>query len=194
MTDDSTAAATATATMQVRINARLPSVQRGDRYEDPLAYWLEHQFPGSHVTGGGTLLSSEGEPLSCGIDAQVVGDHDEILDGVTAFLVEHGTPHGSSATIVGDGSREFGSTEGLALYLNGTDLSPEVYADNDVNTFFDLLHAHVTGTGALHAFWEGPHTTAVYLYGASADAMRAAIAPLLETHPLAQSCRLEQIA
>ena len=24
--------------LQVRINARLPSVQRGDRYEDPLAY------------------------------------------------------------------------------------------------------------------------------------------------------------
>ena len=33
MTDDTT-------TLEVRLNARLPSVQRGDRYEDPLAYWL----------------------------------------------------------------------------------------------------------------------------------------------------------
>ena len=192
MTDVTTTAGAST--LQVRINARLPSVQRGDRYEDPLAFWLEHAFPGSSVTGGGTLLSTDGEPLTCGIDAQVVGDHDAVLDGVVAYLTEHGTPCGSTASIVGDGSREFGTTEGLALYLDGSTLGPDVYADNDINEFFDDLHAQVSEAGALHAYWEGPSTTAVYLYGASADAMLAAITPLLDKHPLAQNYRVEQIA
>ena len=67
-----------TTRLEVRLNARLPSVQRGDQYEDPLAYWLEDRFPGSRVTGGGTLRSREGEPLVCGIDADVIGDLDAV--------------------------------------------------------------------------------------------------------------------
>ena len=43
---------------EVRINARLQPVHRGDRYEDPLAFLLERSFPGSAVTGGGTLVSA----------------------------------------------------------------------------------------------------------------------------------------
>ena len=62
------------AILEVRINARLQPVHRGDRYEDPLAFLLERSFPGSAVTGGGTLVSGDGEPLSCAIEATVVGD------------------------------------------------------------------------------------------------------------------------
>jgi len=180
--------------LKVRINARLPSVQRGDRYEDPLAYWLESRFPGSHVTGGGTLRSPEGEPLSCGIDAEVVGDADQIIGGVVAFLEEVGAPRGSSATIVDGPYRPFGAVEGLAVYLNGTDLPAQVYASHDVNEFFDRLHEAVKDTGTLQAFWEGDDTTAVYAYGPSYDAMHEAIAPLLASHPLAEKARVLQIA
>ena len=81
-----------TTTLEVRLNARLPSVQRGDRYEDPLAYWLEDRFPGSRVTGGGTLRSREGEPLVCGIDAEVVGDPDEIEDDDELLGIYRGVP------------------------------------------------------------------------------------------------------
>jgi hypothetical protein len=169
-------------------------VQRGDRYEDPLAYWLEERFPGSRVTGGGTLRSSEGEPLSCGIDAEVVGDTDAILDGVVGFLVEQGAPRGSSATIVDGAYRPFGMAEGLAVYLNGTDLPASVYAAHDVNEFFDQLHEAVAGTGVLQSFWEGHDTTAVYVYGPSYDHLLTAIGPLLASHPLAEKARVLQIA
>jgi hypothetical protein len=182
------------ALLQVRINARLPSVQRGDRYEDPLAYWLESTFPGSRVTGGGTLRSPEGEPLSCGIDAEVVGDADQVVHDVVGFLEELGAPRGSSASIVDGAYRPFGSSEGLAVYLNGTDLPAAVYAAHDVNEFFDRLHEAIQGTGALQAFWEGQATTAVYAYGPSYDAMHDAIAPLLASHPLAEKARVLQIA
>jgi hypothetical protein len=183
-----------TGLLQVRLNARLPSVQRGDRYEDPLAFWLEGHFPGSRVTGGGTLRSPQGEPLSCGIDADVVGDLDALLAGVVEFLEAHGAPHGSTAALVDGATVEFGTHDGLALYLDGTGLAPEVYAAYDINEFFDRLHEAISGSGALQAFWEGPESTAIYMYGPSADAMRTAVDALLVTHPLAEGSTLVQIA
>lgn len=181
-------------TLEVRLNARLPSVQRGDRYEDPLAYWLEDRFPGSRVTGGGTLRSREGEPLVCGIDAEVVGDLDEIEDAVVVYLESLGAPRGSTVALAGRAPRELGEVEGVALYLDRHGLSDDVYAEHDVNEFLDALNDAVDGFGVLQAFWEGPEWTAVYVYGPSAQALADIVAPLLADHPLAQNSRLDRIA
>jgi hypothetical protein len=181
-------------TLEVRLNARLPSVQRGDRYEDPLAYWLEDRFPGSRVTGGGTLRSKDGEPLVCGIDAEVVGDLDAIEDSVVDYLEALGAPRGSTVALSGRAPREFGTVEGVGLYLDRHGLSDEVYAAHDVNEFLDELNDTVDGSGVLQAFWEGPDWTAVYVYGPSAQAISDITASFLADHPLAQGCRLERIA
>jgi hypothetical protein len=183
-----------TITLEVRLNARLPSVQRGDRFEDPLAFWLEERFPGSRVTGGGTLRSREGEPLVSGIDAQIVGTADVVEDEVVAFLEALGAPRGSTVALAGRAPREVGKVEGVALYLERHALPEEVYAANDINEFLDLLNANAEGVGVLQAFWEGPDATAVYVYGPSADAILDAVAPLIAAHPLAQASRLERIA
>ncbi len=108
--------------LDVRLNARLPSVQRGDRYEDPLAYWIEGAFPGSRVTGGGTLRSPAGEPLSCAVRAEVVGDAGAIEDAVADFLDGLGAPLGSSLTVGERTAREFGVQSGFAVYLDGEGL------------------------------------------------------------------------
>ena len=187
MTDDTT-------TLEVRLNARLPSVQRGDRYEDPLAYWLEDRFPGSRVTGGGTLRSREGEPLVCGIDAEVVGDPDAIEDAVVEYLEALGAPRGSTVALTVRAPRDLGAIEGVGLYLDRHGLPQEVYAEHDVNEFLDTLNDAVDGFGVLQAFWEGPEWTAVYVYGPSAQAITDIIAPLVADHPLAQGARLERIA
>ncbi len=178
------------ALLEVRINARVQPVHRGDRYEDPLAFLLERSFPGSAVTGGGTLVSGDGEPLTCAIEADVVGDHGEIADAVITLLEAQGAPRGSSLAVERGDARFFGSTEGLALYLDGTGLAPAVYAENDVNILLDHLHIALAEVGSLQSFWEGPTDTALYLYGPSADAMREALADLLSTHPLAENHRL----
>ncbi|HET7902552.1 MAG TPA: hypothetical protein VFL59_15320 [Candidatus Nanopelagicales bacterium] len=187
MSDEST-------TLEVRLNARLPSVQRGDRYEDPLAYWLEDRFPGSRVTGGGTLRSREGEPLVCGIDAAVVGDADTIEDAVVEYLEALGAPRGSTVALAGRAPRELGTVEGVALYLDRHRLPEEVYAENDVNEFLDALNDAVDGSGVLQAFWEGPEWTAVYVYGPSAEAISDSMLDLVAAHPLAHGARLERIA
>ena len=128
------------ALLEVRINARVQPVHRGDRYEDPLAFLLEREFPGSSVTGGGTLVSGDGEPLSCAIEAQVVGDPVRIAAAVIDLLEAQGAPRGSSLGIDHDDARFFGTTDGLGLYLDGVGLPDEVYAANDVNELLDRLH------------------------------------------------------
>jgi hypothetical protein len=179
--------------LEVRLNARLHAVQRGDRYEDPLAYWLEQRFPGSRVVAAGTLVSPLGEPLSCAVRADVVGEPGEVLDEVIAFLEDLGTPKGSVA-LADEYEREFGTNEGLGLYLDGATLSPEVYATLDVNEFLDELHEALGGTGSIQGFWESQDTTGVYLYGRSADMMTSAVDDLLTVHPLARGHRLDRIA
>ena len=185
-----------TTSLEVLLNARLPGPQRGDRYEDPLADWLEVRFPGSRVTAGGTMRSPEGEPFSCGVRADVEGDSAEVLEAVCAFIEAVGAPRGSSVTVAGLEPRPVGTLEGLAVYLNGHGLPESVYAEHDVNELVDHLHAALVGDGAgrIQAFWEGPETTALYVYGESAVAMTAALSPVLEVEPLAQGSRLERIA
>ena len=182
-----------TSALEVRLNARLHAVQRGDRYEDPLAFWLEQRFPGSRVLAAGTLVSPFGEPLSCAVRAEVVGDPAEVMAAVAAFLQDLGTPKGS-IVVVDDLEQDFGTNEGLGLYLDGTNLSAEVYATLDVNEFLDELHEALGGTGSIQGFWETDDTTAVYLYGLSAELMESAVIELLSVHPLARGSRLDRIA
>jgi hypothetical protein len=183
-----------TITLEAIINARLPGPQRGDRYEDPLAYWLEARFPGSRVTAGGTLRSPEGEPLSCAVRAEVAGEAGEVLDAAADFLESAGAPRGTQVTVDTQPPRLIGRVEGVAVYLDGHSLPPEVYAEHDINEFLDALNDAVTGHGVLQAFWEGPKETAVYVYGPSAQAITDAITPLLARHPLAQGARIDRIA
>lgn len=181
-------------TLEAFLNARLLGPQRGDRYEDPLAYWLERAFPGSRVTAGGTLRGPDGEPLSCAVRAEVVGPPADVLDAASDFLESIGAPRGSSVTVDDLPPREIGTVEGVAVHLDGTTLPAEVYADNDVNELLDRLHERVQGHGALQSFWEGPHDTSVYVYGPSAQAIVDAVAPLLADHPLGANARVERIA
>jgi hypothetical protein len=127
------------------------------------------------------------------VRAEVVGDPAEVMAAVVDFLRDLGTPKGS-VVVVDDLEQDFGTNEGLALYLDGTNLAPEVYATLDVNEFLDELHESLGGTGTIQGFWESDDTTAVYLYGPSAEMMESAVSELLSVHPLARGRHLDRIA
>ena len=90
--------------------------------------------------------------------------------------------------------REFGLWEGLAIYLNGTDLDPEVYANNDVNELIEQLQKAAEGIGRFDSYWQGGEETALYFYGESFAGMKSVLAPVMDGHPLCQKSRVEQIA
>ncbi|XVV10673.1 hypothetical protein ACQP2X_38405 [Actinoplanes sp. CA-131856] len=174
----------------ITLNARLRPLDRGDRYEDPLQEVLEAKMPGCVIDGGGTLLIAEREPASCDIDLTVADDAAAALTLVIGTLEAAGAPKGSTARLDDAEPVVFGVTEGLGVYLNGTDLPDEVYRTNDINDLVGAVIAAIGDEGDLQSYWEGPAETALYLYGGSAARMIDLLAGLPERFPLAQRWRL----
>src|SRR5262245_23755518 len=163
-----------------QLNARIMPLDRGGRYEDPLGEAFEKNGFGA-VTGGGTMQSKDGEIDFCGIDIDLI-DIAKGVPFVCKFLTECGAPKGSKLEYEADGKKielPFGAAEGLAIYLNGTDLPAEVYKECDVNVLYDEINRLLGDRGSIQGHWQGPTETALYLYGNSSDEMRALISGYL---------------
>ena len=182
-------------TVTARLNAKLQPIDRGDYYEDPLADTLKAANLGE-VTGGGTQLTDE----PCGIEfCDLEIRMDEITEEGLAVIIKRlndlGAPKGSRLIIDSTGKQiPFGVTEGLAVYLNGTDLDDDVYRSCDVNFVIDEFDRLLAGKGAFRGYWEGGAETALFCYGASYGQMKAALEPFLADYPLCEKARVEQIA
>jgi hypothetical protein len=176
--------------VSITLNARLRPFDRHARYETPLREILGTSMPGSKVTGAGTMLSAEREPLVSDIDLDVEGDARAALELVTGTLEAAGAPKGSWARLDEGDPVPFGVTEGLAVYLNGTDLPAEVYASSDINDLIAALSGNLGSEGDMQSWWQGPRETALYLYGPSAARMTDLIAGVLARFPLAQRSRV----
>jgi len=177
------------------LNARVMPVHRGERYEEPLEAAFEKNSFG-RVTGGGTMLAANREIDYCGIDIDLF-DIERGLPFVGQFLAECGAPKGSRLEYREDDvprQLPFGFLEGLGLYLNGTELSDEVYRTCDSNMVYEEINRLLGERGAIHSHWQGPTETALYLYGYSAAEMRTLIADFLGSYALCQKSRLVQIA
>jgi len=177
--------------VSVRLNARYQPVDRG-AYVDLTERFLAEKGWGRLGDGEGTMCSPEGEPIACDFDIIVKRD---CLAEVTAALDKVFFVPRGSMLVIGDEERPIGQQEGLALYLNGTDLPQEVYRNTDVNAVIRSLEAHLgEERGQFLSFWQGPKETALYFYGPSYEAMKAALEEILPQHPLCEKCRMEQIA
>ncbi len=158
--------------------------------EDSLQVVLDKLHPGTEIDGGGTALGADGEPLSCDIEVEVADSPDRVVGTVVEFLNSVGAPRGSYTTVDGGDPVPFGVTEGLGLYLNGTELPTEVYENADPNELIDSIDRSLGEEGDYVSYWQGPTETALYLYGPSADRMRQLIAGVIAATPLAQRSRL----
>ena len=148
------------------------------------------------MTGGGTGQAENGEIAYCGIDLNLV-DVEKGVPFVCEFLAVRGTPRGSALEFEQNGEKvevAFGILEGLAIYLNGTDLPDEVYEKCDVNELYGEINRLLGNRGDIQGHWQGPTETALYLYGYSADEMKSLIADHIANYPLCQRARVERIA
>lgn len=175
------------------LNMRLRPDDRGGAFEDPLDAHLQELGLGL-IVGGGTAIKQNGEVNYADIEIELANDTAESLQQVIDYLVKLGAAKGSILRVGPEHTIPFGNFEGLAIYLNGTDLPEEVYANSDVNLVYSTLDAAVEGMGMVYSYWEGPTETALYLYGTSFANMQAAIHDFVSTYPLCQQCRIEQIA
>ncbi|MGX9900929.1 hypothetical protein ACW0JT_15630 [Arthrobacter sp. SA17] len=115
------------------LNARLQPMDRGD-IEDAFDAAMARHGQGIRVVGGGTQLAPSGEVSECDIEIEMDQLSDGTIDLVSGTLSAMLAPKGSSLYIVEQDRRiDFGNQEGLALYLNGTDLPDHVYQECDSN-------------------------------------------------------------
>lgn len=177
-----------------QLNARIQPMHRGEFFEDPLNEELTRHSLGE-VSGGGTMQMKSGEIEYCDIEIQVVRSLGDVATKIVEVLERLGAPKGSKLTIEADGSQlAFGVSEGMAVYLNGTDLPDNVYKECDSNFVHSEFNRLLAGEGRVLSYWQGPTETAFYVYGASFVEMKAKVSSFVASYPLCQQCRIEQIA
>jgi hypothetical protein len=177
-----------------QLNARLQPIHRGKLFEDPLNEALDRAALGQ-VTGGGTQQAATGEIEYCDIEIEITGQVPEAVKCVINTLENLGAPKGSKLHVEIE-SRQvaFGSQEGLAVYLNGTDLPDHVYRECDSNFVYREFGRLLEGSGRVLSFWQGPTETAFYAYGTSFSEMRDRLSDFVGSYPLCERCRVIQIA
>jgi hypothetical protein len=176
-----------------RITEHVEPIERGERYEDPLAAFLKEHGLGE-VTGGGSQLNGDGEIEFADIELELVN-----LDDAVTKLVQQldamGAPFGSTIQFPADSGREalpFGSFEQLTIYLDGTGLPATVYESLDFDRLYSELGEAVgrDAHGQARSVWTGPTETAVHLAGPKADALEQVVTAMWNTVPILQNARL----
>ena len=178
----------------LNLNARFQPMHRGD-LEDALDEILGEMELGE-VCGGGTLMFPTKEIKSCDIELDIADD-DKTVETLLDIIDKLGVPKGSKLILYDTPDHKeipVGRLEGLALYLNGTELPAEIYQSCDINYAIEQLDGRLEGLGRLYSWWEGSEETALYFYGESYGKMLDAVKDFIEEYPLCRKCRVEQIA
>lgn len=175
--------------ISLQLNARLQPIHRFD-LEDMIEEVLQENKAGE-VVGGGCLCMPTGEISSCHIDFEIAGNK---VDGFLTFLHQIDEIPKGSVVNVNDKTIEMGCAEGLALYLNGTDLDIAVYRQYDINELIESLDNALGDIVVITSYWEGNDVTAIYFYGEKYSKMENVILPITKEHPLCEKCKIEQIA
>ncbi len=177
-----------------QLNAKLQPLDRAEQFEEPLNKILSELGLGE-VTGGGTmLLPDHAGIVYCDVEVLLPEVTPETLELMMQQLEELGAPKGSLLKIDGREDMEFGTLDGLALHLNGTDLPDEVYETSDINEVIETCDALLEEIGAFRGHWEGATETSLFFYGERFGLMKAALEDFIATEPLCQKARIEKIA
>jgi hypothetical protein len=172
-----------------RVYEHIEPIDRGDRYEDPLQAILDTSKAG-RVTGGGSQLDDLGGISYADLELELA-NLDDALGIVTEALEKAGAPQGSELIHVPDSRvlREFGKQQCLAIFLDGTSLPDEVYANLDFEALVAELGA-AAGENSYRGFWQGPQETGMFFFGPDADTMFARVGSVLRRLPIGQNARV----
>jgi hypothetical protein len=178
----------------VRLNAKLQPMHRGEYFEDPLDAVLKRSRIGE-VIGGGTMQEPSGEIAYCDIEIALSSPPDEAVPIIISTLEDLGAPGGSTLLVERSGAQHaLGKAEGLAVYLNGTELPAETYETCDSNFVYSEFDRLLVGKGRVLSYWQGPTETAFYMYGGSFSDMKKRLEAFIASYPLCHRCRIAQIA
>jgi hypothetical protein len=179
-----------------QLNDKIMPIDRGDVYEDPLDELLKNKGYGS-ISGGGTLQSKSGEIEYCDVEIEIIKDDltKEEISELIETLEALGAPKGSKLIIEKTNEHiNFGKLEGLAIYLDGINLSDEVYKNSDSAAIASEIRRLANIKSDVLRYWQGNTETALYFYGESFIDMKNSINEFISSNPECENARVEQIA
>jgi hypothetical protein len=178
--------------ISVRIWEPIQAVGRANRYEIPLLAALKARGLGE-VIGSSSQMNMELEVESVEIDLNLA-NLDDAVDLVKRVLENAGAPVGSELRFRRDENEvvfPFGTLEGLAVYLDGVNLSDSVYEKCNINELAGLILGTLSSVGGeIRDSWVGRNETSIYMYGPNAETMFAKLEPILASYPLCQNARV----
>jgi len=170
-----------------RLYEHLEPMDRGERYEDPIHDVLEQAGLG-RVTGGGSQLSESGEIDFADVEIELA-NLDNALALAVATLEQAGAPAGSEILYEGNVLRQFGTTQCLAIFLDGVSLPDDVYANLDFDDVLTQL-GNAAGDNSYHGCWQAAEETGLFFFGTDAEAMFTRTEPVLAALPIGENARV----
>jgi hypothetical protein len=176
-----------------RITEHVEPLERGERYEDPLAAFLSKHGLGE-VTGGGSQLNADGEIEFADVELALV-NLDDAITKLVQQLEALGAHFGSSIQFAAESGREplpFGRYEQLTIYLDGTGLPDTVYESLDFDRLYRELGeaAGREADGQARSVWTGATETAIHRAGPKAEALEQVVNAMWNSVPILQNARL----
>jgi hypothetical protein len=178
------------------LNDKVMPIDRGDIYEIPLDSFLKENGYGE-VTGGGTMQLETGEIEYCDVEICLNSENIDkaIVNKIIKKLEELGAPKGSRLLIEKTAERiPFGVTEGLGLYLDGINLSDEVYKNSNSEALATEIRKLANIKGEVLRFWQGNIETGLYFYGDSFENIRNSIENFVKQNLECENSRIVRIA
>lgn len=178
------------------LNDKIMPIDRGDIYEDPLDEFLRNEGIGE-VTGGGTMQYESGEIEFCDVEILLYSENvnQNEINVILNKLEKLGAPKGSKLTIEKTGEIiEFGKLEGLAIYLDGINLSDEVYKNSDSEALAQEIFRLSGIKESIVRYWQGNTETGLYFYAESFEDIYNAIIDMVNSHPECENSRIERVA
>jgi hypothetical protein len=178
-----------------QLNARLQPMHRHELEDAWGEISKRHALP--EICGGGTAMNRDtGEVDYCDLEFDVPDFSAATVELIKGTLEAMGVPKGSKLHVHDEPVRhlDFGTQEGMAVYLNGTDLPDETYRDCDSNFVYEEFNRLLGDEGAVLSYWQGETESALYLYGKSYSMMKMLVTPFMDSYALCAKARVVQIA
>jgi hypothetical protein len=85
--------------------------------------------------------------------------------------------------------QEFGTTQCLAIFLDGLSLPAGLHSALDFSDVVTRLGS-AAGDDSYHGYWQGPQETGLFFFGRDADEMFTRTEPVLAVLPIGQNARV----
>jgi hypothetical protein len=173
----------------VTIWEHIAPIDRGIRYAEPLYEALGEEDLA--IVGEGSRFTKELGIEYVNLELELTNL--AFIPKIMETLEQQGAPKGSELKYTVEGKdtvQEFGTTECLALFLDGVNLPKEVYQSTDIDELVERLLEASSRLAEFRASWAGDEETSIHFFGDNADELFKWMEPVITEYPLCRNARV----